>query len=483
MNFDLKSIEGMPQDAPEEITKLLDDRVAEMSNKEWRQFRAAFELNPHSDLADVAALTFHLHNFNFFYPVDNDAELGYEVAKYELGAREDVLPFLDHAKIGTEWREKYGGVFIDGAFVQQCSDDDAERIAALADEICAGNIPREMNWSAKVQVEGPDGTTAWLRLPDYEPVNGGQGDEIRVLLFDYGAVSLAEFKLLDAHCILTQITDLAAQYDELEKLVRDANNLGYILDERGQGMRWFDEKFCAALDHEQCDRLDFALDITQNLHCYDYAPDDPEYLEEMGRGLVHNSRNNYNQTIKDAIDYVALAESHLLNNKGHHKIDGGFFKRNENEFAYAFSQAPPVQDVAFRDPAEMSPEETSTALDKKLEQGMQNYIDHLAGLHSSKILALGDEIAATKFAYDELKGSSGKFAEYLLRFENPLEVVRDAWLHESNTTHDEEFFHAMWGLMDKGAAEQDYSLDPAYTPPEPEPVSYAEQTGEMTMEM
>lgn len=91
------------------------------------------------------------------------------------------------------------------------------------------------------------------------------------------------------------------------------------------------------------------------------------------------------------------------------------------------------------------------------------------------------EIAATEQIYKELvDGSySTDLLEYLLRFEHPLYVARDQWLHENNVAVDEEVTHALWSLMDRRDAEQDYALDPEYpaTDPhsEPQPDNSQEQ--------
>lgn len=54
--------------------------------------------------------------------------------------------------------------------------------------------------------------------------------------------------------------------------------------------------------------------------------------------------------------------------------------------------------------------------------------------------------------------------EYLLRFEDPLTVVRDQWLLEQGVDLSEEFGHALWYLAASGSAEQDYPLDSANSP-------------------
>jgi hypothetical protein len=57
------------------------------------------------------------------------------------------------------------------------------------------------------------------------------------------------------------------------------------------------------------------------------------------------------------------------------------------------------------------------------------------------------------------------YLEYLLRFENPLEVVRDQWIDEQNVAHDDEITHVLWTISDKGDAELVYKLDASFIKP------------------
>ncbi|MPM49718.1 hypothetical protein SDC9_96449 [bioreactor metagenome] len=68
------------------------------------------------------------------------------------------------------------------------------------------------------------------------------------------------------------------------------------------------------------------------------------------------------------------------------------------------------------------------------------------------------------------EAASSDQMEYLLRFSNPLEVVRDKWIEEtgSEMVHDDEMSHALWSITDKQDAEQNYELDEAFLPPEQE---------------
>lgn len=104
-------------------------------------------------------------------------------------------------------------------------------------------------------------------------------------------------------------------------------------------------------------------------------------------------------------------------------------------------------------------------LRSKLEK---NYADFTAEWLKQEPLALlenAEIMAATKKAYKELGGGSysADLLEYLLRFENPLEVVRDVWVGENlYGVVDNEFSHMLWNIADKGDAEQCYALDENY---------------------
>ena len=71
-----------------------------------------------------------------------------------------------------------------------------------------------------------------------------------------------------------------------------------------------------------------------------------------------------------------------------------------------------------------------------------------------------------QFVYQELSDGSysAEYMEYLLRFENPLEVVADQWISEQTVDFSEELTHALWTLWDKGESESEYTLDPDYAP-------------------
>lgn len=150
------------------------------------------------------------------------------------------------------------------------------------------------------------------------------------------ADTLEECTLLEAQCILPSIDNLSDQYHDLELLIRDSNNLGYVLDEQNQGMPNFWKHLLAALEYEGCDRLDFALDISQNLCCYDFSSRE-QCLEDYGRrlsqenGLVHPG-----SMIEAAFDYAAYGEVQA-EKLGVKLTEYGMIGRNGKNFIFEFS--------------------------------------------------------------------------------------------------------------------------------------------------
>jgi hypothetical protein len=106
-------------------------------------------------------------------------------------------------------------------------------------------------------------------------------------------------------------------------------------------------------------------------------------------------------------------------------------------------------------------------LREKLDRGFKAFENQWRGMKNDEIINKAREIDSVKTVYEELSGGrySEKFLEYLLRFENPLTVVRDQWLAELELADiHEELADVLWELEDKRDAEELYELDPAFLP-------------------
>lgn len=63
------------------------------------------------------------------------------------------------------------------------------------------------------------------------------------------------------------------------------------------------------------------------------------------------------------------------------------------------------------------------------------------------------EIAAATLVYQQMQedGWSREFLDHLLRFRNPLEMVKDLYLEEHGSPHTEEFCHLFRDMLEKGS--------------------------------
>lgn len=93
----------------------------------------------------------------------------------------------------------------------------------------------------------------------------------------------------------------------------------------------------------------------------------------------------------------------------------------------------------------------------------ENYASFIASLSSADRTGKAAEISAAQMVKDRLMGSVGEQqAKWLLRFENPLEIMRDKWLEENGmkTVWAEDCSHALWSVMHCQDTERLYPLAP-----------------------
>lgn len=117
----------------------------------------------------------------------------------------------------------------------------------------------------------------------------------------------------------------------------------------------------------------------------------------------------------------------------------------------------------------MNPTEVKRAFEEKLGRNYAQFVMSWLTMQSTELIEKAEEIVATKLMVELLpETASTEDMEYLLRFTNPLEVVRDKWIEEngSEMVHDDDMTHALWSITDKQDAEQEYELDKDFLPPE-----------------
>lgn len=322
---------GLPGTVEE--MRFLTARFETMSVRERNLLEGASRLQSIENAADMINLTEQLHCFFYYHGATNEGKLGRYFAEYREKVSPDQMSFLNLEHWGRDLREQHGGVFVSGGFVEQISPCTQVYNGKNLDRLSGGEAAVQLKLASS---HCPDGI--WLTLPDYK-INTGEPDEMAVAMDELGITGWDQAVLLEAKCCLGNISDLSEQYGALEQLIRDGNNLGYVLDERGQGMPCFEERFKAAMELEDCTRLNHALDISQNLGCYDFIPETAQW-EQYGRYLADkDGMVNQNSAASRYFDYSAYCALEV-GRLGLQACSYGFIARNDREFLYEFSTPP-----------------------------------------------------------------------------------------------------------------------------------------------
>lgn len=318
-------------------------RLQELMGKDSEELQATvLRMKPDVAVEAINCLM-TLHDYEVCHPAGSYEALGHFFLQYESGVPKEALPFVDLAQLGRRYEDLHPGLFIGGSYVIYPTKEPEQpytghNLAELDDS----------DWSVRLKIASPEKPEGvWVRLPDYSLVNDDRAGEVELALLELKVDTIQECTLLDARCVLPEVKDLVSEYREVADLIYDGNDLGFLLDEQGQGMPHFSEKFHAALAYEKCTRLGAALDIAQNLRCYDFVPKEEiesfteKYLESMGIEAGHMS------LLSECMDRESYGR-YLLAQQGYqqHAASGSFIRRNQLDFCYEHSQ-PPVPRAQF----------------------------------------------------------------------------------------------------------------------------------------
>ena len=315
----------------------LRERLETLSVREGITLSAAVQRTQPRDMEQAINCLQSLDSYTMRLNAGSYAALGQGYLLNDTAMPMDAFPFVDLTALGQRYEDKHPGLFVGNCYVQY-----PKEAPAPADPR-GGPRPEDSDWGVKLKLASPavpEGV--WLRLPGQDFCGDESSTEETLVLQELWVKRWDECGLLDARCVLPQIENLPAQYDSVANLIYDGSNLGYVLAEHGQGAPGFMEKYTAALALEGCHDLRLALDISQNLGCYDWLPcDGPEgfaakHLRDAGvpDGLIHSGGidlNSYGQHLLDELGYLPAVG------------DGGYIRRNSQEFTYQYSTPTPEQ--------------------------------------------------------------------------------------------------------------------------------------------
>lgn len=91
----------------------------------------------------------------------------------------------------------------------------------------------------------------------------------------------------------------------------DRYQLLYVWAEQGQGEPHWMDKWQCVMELEDCHRLDLALDLAQNLHCYEFIPRGVD-LAQYGMDLARKEGIlDQDSLLNECFDSVAYAQHHM----------------------------------------------------------------------------------------------------------------------------------------------------------------------------
>ena len=296
----LNRLPAMPQE-----TVWLQARMETLSVRESLILGAALMGNPAYDARDVINIFQSMSDYEVCYPAGSYEALGRYALRYDAQLPQELSEHIDLEQLGRNYEDEHPGLFFGNCYVEYPNQGPALRYNGENLACCVDH-----GWSVKVKLASPrcpDGV--WLRLPDYEDANDGRPDEMRITLDELGVKIVDECTLLEARCILPGLGDLTEQYDRPSDLIYDGQNLGFVLDERGQGLHSFTELYTGALEYEGCASLAEALDIAENLNRYDFVP--VNGLREYAEKELQKQGVALPPTVASAFNYEEYAEEQL----------------------------------------------------------------------------------------------------------------------------------------------------------------------------
>jgi len=322
MMRDFEYLTALPGTVQEQVW--VQERLDTLSVREGIALTAATAWHPPETLADAINHLRSLDSCDVYFPAGSYAQLGELYMRRETRIPEDAIPYVNLSLLGQQYEDDNPGLFVGDCYAVYPRDS-----GPCYD---GSHLPTDDGWSVKAKLSSPavpEGV--WLRLPDHDGNMAENSSEVNLALDALQVKSLEDCKLLEARCVLPEAGNLMEQYDSVTELVRDGDALGFIMEEQGQGEPYWLEKFAAALEYEGCRSLKFALDISQNLHCYDWVPSGD--LAISAEGLLLDAGVPKDIIHSGCIDLSGY-KAYLLEASGYMQASGetGYLLRNGQEF-------------------------------------------------------------------------------------------------------------------------------------------------------
>lgn len=109
----------------------------------------------------------------------------------------------------------------------------------------------------------------------------------------------------------------------------------------------------------------------------------------------------------------------------------------------------------------MESKELHDTLCERVETCWDAYRENLLTLSSEQLIDKATEIAAAQFVVNELTENPDAYPDHmlenLLRYDDPLEAMREQWMENLCGDHSTEFESALWQFYKYGPNPEDFS--------------------------
>lgn len=294
------------------------------------QLRQEENIDEPVTMKELINLSHNLDCYEYRPGVVDDQILGNIVLENDLldtisGLPEDVLDLLDVERVGQEMRRSEMGTFTETGYIFPNHMQHQE----LYDGIHLPDIPDMPKGIISVlliSIDRLDETGVWLELPATEQEMQDVLKQLNERSFD--------------NCLIKGSISVDFPYplagdEDIEKLNTLAQKIQAFSDQRTLA------KFKAALELEIRNEIDFALDVAENLDCYDFDPKmySPAVYAES---IFREAGIDPDDPVFAMFDFMGYGERQMQQ-AGHIQTAYGMILRNENPFVSKYSQAESMQ--------------------------------------------------------------------------------------------------------------------------------------------
>lgn len=314
-------------------------RLFTLSVRERCLLTVACTLHPPETAVDVVNHLLTLEDYTVCL-AGNDEELGKAYLKQMPDLPQDVLPHINLAFLGQQYRSKHPGLFLNGCYASYSPQP--ERVLLQESRY---HRYWDGGWCIRLKLASPAVPKGvWLRLPDIAP-DGGAG-EIALACRELKTDGLDACTLLDFQSLLPEVGYLREQYSSMEELVKDGNALGLALDKWTYEIPPALERLEAALEYENCRTLKTALNVIWNLGCYKLIS--AESLEDFALNALRERKVPEDLAMSGAIDLYSCAED-ILESSGYVYVKraAGYVFQDEQKFTPFFDAPAEEQQQAW----------------------------------------------------------------------------------------------------------------------------------------